>query len=125
MNLFGGVIIRLKGYLKNLTTKDIILIDTTYKKINNKIKYQQNKDTYEIIINKDELYLIRDNREINSTMHFVKNKYTNCDYKIKENNINLQIELYTKKLLIKENEILINYQVENTDNYEYKIEIEV
>ena len=58
-------------------------------------------------------------------MHFKQNKYTTCDYKIKENDINLQIELYTKKLLIKENEILINYQVENTDNYEYKIEIEV
>ena len=125
MNSFGGVIIKLTGYLKNITTKDIIIIDTTYKKINNKIKYQQDNDTYEIIINKDELYLIRDNQEINSAMHFKQNKYTTCDYKIKENDINLQIELYTKKLLIKENEILINYQVENTDNYEYKIEIEV
>ena len=125
MNSFGGVIIKLTGYLKNITTKDIIIIDTTYKKINNKIKYQQDNDTYEIIINKDELYLIRDNKEINSTMHFKQNKYTTCDYKIKENDINLQIDLYTKKLLIKENEILINYQVENTDNYEYKIEIEV
>ena len=125
MNSFGGVIIKLTGYLKNITTKDIIIIDTTYKKINNKIKYQQDNDTYEIIINKDELYLIRDNKEINSTMHFKQNKYTTCDYKIKENDINLQIELYTKKLLIKENEILINYQVEYTDNYEYKIEIEV
>ena len=125
MNSFGGVIIKLKGYLKNITTKDTILIDTTYKKINNKIKYQQDNDTYEIIINKDELYLIRENKEINSTMHFKQNKYTTCDYKIKENDINLQIELYTKKLLIKDNQILINYQVENTDNYEYKIEIEV
>ncbi len=125
MNSFGGVIIKLTGYLKNITTKDIIIINTTYKKINNKIKYQQDNDTYEIIINKDELYLIRDNKEINSTMHFKQNKYTTCDYKIKENDINLQIELYTKKLLIKDKEILINYQVENADNYEYKIEIEV
>ena len=53
MNSFGGVIIKLTGYLKNITTKDIITIDTTYKKINNKIKYQQDNDTYEIIINKD------------------------------------------------------------------------
>lgn len=125
MNSFGGVIIRLTGYLKNITNKENILIETTYKKVNNKIKYKQNNDTYEIITNKDELYLIRDNKEINSTMHFKQNKYTTCDYKIKDNDINLQIEIYTTKLLIEDNQILINYQVENTDNYEYKIEIEV
>lgn len=125
MNSLGGVIIRLSGYLKNITTKDTIRVDSTYKKTNNKIKYKQDNDTYEIIINKDELYLIRDNKEINSTMHFKQNKYTTCDYKIKENDITLQIDLYTTKLSIKDNEILINYQVENTDNYEYKIEIEV
>ena len=125
MNSFGRVIIKLTGYLKNITTKDIIIIDTTYKKINNKIKYQQDSDTYEIIINKDEIYILRNTNEVQSTMYFKQNKYTTCDYKIKENDINLQIEIYTSKLIIEENLILIKYQVENTDKYEYKIEIEV
>lgn len=114
-----------KGYLKNITTRETNLINTKCQKINNKIKYKLEDAEYEIVINKEELYIIRTTNDIKNIMHFKEKKQTTCDYTIKKEDIHLQIELYTGKLQIENNKIFIRYQVEGNDKFEYNIEIEV
>lgn len=57
-------------------------------------------------------------------MYFEENKKIASSYKLKENNISIDIDILTNKLEIKENKIKITYTVIDSNTvYEYSIEM--
>lgn len=118
------IIIKIIGYLLNKTNKDKIIINAEVKIKNNTITYKLDEDDYTIIKEPQNIYLIRENKDIKSIMNFSLNRYTTCDYILKKDDIKLQIEIKTTRLEITKKIIKINYIVERQDNYEYYIEIE-
>lgn len=55
---------------------------------------------------------------------FIHNKKSISEYTIKQNDITLNISLYTKSLIIKENIIQIKYIIADSNNeYTYRIEV--
>lgn len=89
------------------------------------LTYPHEKDIYRIkILSADKLVIERNNDLITSTLIFEKGKKTSSLYRIKEEDITLEINIKTKYLKISDNLIDIAYTIidSNTD-YQYKIEM--
>ena len=117
--------ILLKGYLKDITNNEEIVISTHAIKNNKKISYYLNNERYILqIISPDKLILNRTNNEIDSTLYFELNKTISSIYTIKENNLSIYIDIRTNLIEINDNYIRITYTViDSNNNYEYYIEM--
>lgn len=117
--------IHLKGNLKNIDTKENLIIDTIAIKTKDKLSYQQDKDIYKLkIVSPKKLILNRQNTSIDCTYYFEENKVIPSIYTIKENNITLEINIKTNLLEINNNKIKIKYTViDSNQEYEYNIEM--
>ncbi len=116
--------IRIKGYLKNNEERECFDIDTIAIKEKNKITYKEDDIKNTIHLNDDEIILIRENKEFKNILIFKENKDTITQYLLKENGVNLELNIKTISLIKKDNLIEIVYMVKETDNiYEYKIEM--
>ena len=74
------------------------------------------------IILPNKLILVRENNEIINTMYFEQNKSISAIYTLKMNNINLDIDITTLSLEIKNNYIKVKYLVKDSEiEYEYYI----
>lgn len=103
----------------------MIDIDVLGIKQKNFFTYPHEKDIYRIkILSEDKLVIERNNDLITSTLIFEKGKKTSSLYRIKEEDITLEINIKTKYLKISDNLIDIAYTIidSNTD-YQYKIEM--
>ena len=123
--VWGDIIkIRIKGYLKNISTNDIIEIDCFGIKSKDKINYNFNNVKTIIKITNKELILFRENAEFKNVLSFIENKKTLNEYYVKENGLSLEINILTNKLDVSNNFIDIIYLVEDSNvEYEYKIEM--
>ena len=117
--------VSLKSTLNNITEKENTIDKTIAKKEKNKLTYQIGDDSYLIkIISQNKIVLTRNNSSLECTMYFEKNKKTFALYTLKEEGYNLEIEIKTTYLEIKDNIIEIKYTVTDSNtNYEYKIEM--
>ena len=115
---------QIKGYIKNLNTNEKTDFQTNAIFDNNTIKYVINNEKTNInILSTKELILERKNEEIEQKIIFRDGKKTESIYKMKENNINLIIQIETKKITINDEKIIINYKIiDSNDKYEYYIE---
>lgn len=115
---------QIKGYIKNLNTNEKTDFQTNAIFDNNTIKYVINNEKTNInILSTKELILERKNEEIEQKIIFRDGKKTESIYKMKENNINLIIQIETKKITINDEKIIINYKIiDSNDEYEYYIE---
>lgn len=123
----SGDIVRrkIKSELKNLTTNEITNHNSNCIVNQNKIKYQDNDTSYEIRIKNNEIIVIRDNSKFTHAMQFQKGKTHKSNYLLKEPDLNLELNIKTKELDIKEDKIYIKYEILESNNiFEYKIELE-
>lgn len=123
----GGKIMRKKitSELINLTTKEKNTYQTNCIFVKNKIKYQENDTKNEINIKSNQIILIRENNDIKHLMFFKENETLESEYIIKNPNLNLTLNIKTKKLTIKKNSIYLKYEIIESKNiFEYKIELE-
>lgn len=117
--------IKVKGYLKDITNNKIDSFSISAIKNKNKISYILNNDKYTLkIVSPKKLILLRENKDMNSILYFESNKCLSSLYTIKENNITLEIDIKTLKIVMNDNIINIIYLVKDSDNkYEYYIEM--
>lgn len=117
--------IKIKGTLKNITDNEFNDFSTTAIKDKNKYKYIIDNEKYLLnIINSNKVVLNRNNKEIESTIYFEKNKKIPSLYTLKENNITLEIDVLTTNLEITEKNIKILYTIiDSNTSYEYNIEM--
>lgn len=116
--------VKVKGYLKNITENKIINIDE--KAIKNKEKIIYVCDGIKTILKKDsnDLILIREGNDFINTFLF-NNKNSKCNYLLKENGIDVDIDIKTSIVQISNDSVLVKYVVMDSNcEYEYKLEIE-
>lgn len=126
IELFGGVKIKVKlnSILYNTNDKEEQLVECIGIKQKNKIIYEYDNIKHSLIINDNEIELIRENNIFKSILSFKLNKQTNNEYYIKDNNISVFINIATNEINIYENRIIIKYKVLDSDiDYIYKIEV--
>ena len=123
----GGILTKLniKGYLKDITNNEITEINTKAIKVKDKISYYLDQEKYTLkIISPTKLILKRSTKEIDSIIYFEENKILPSEYKLKDNNLSLNIDIRTNKINLKDEFIKISYTViDSNNNYEYYIEM--
>ena len=107
----------------NVTTTIEALAD--YDKKNKIIKYTEEDTLVEIEVKNKTITMKRKNEETNIVLKFVLNERERCKYEVISLGLNLDIDVYTKKLEIEENRIYINYELYNDNKlfgvFEYKL----
>lgn len=115
--------IKIKGYLKNITENEIINFETKGIKNKNKITYSNDDVKNVIKTNGNEIILIREGNEFVNTFVFNK-KNSSCNYLIKDNNYDVNIDVNTIMMNTSDNSICIKYVIVDSNcEYEYKIEM--
>ena len=115
--------IKVKGYLKNITENEIISFEEKAIKNKNKISYVCEGIKTILKIDSNDLILIREGNDFVNTFLF-NNKNSKCNYLLKENGIDVDIDIKTSIVDIKNNYILVKYVVEDSEcEYEYKLEM--
>ena len=109
----------------NETTTIEALAD--YDDVKKIIKYVEENLKVEIQIIDKKIKMIRENNEYELNLEFSLNKKVKCKYEVKSVGLNLEIDVYTKKLEIDENRIYVNYEIFNDNKsigqFEYKLMI--
>ena len=115
--------IRVKGYLKNITDNEILEIDEKAIKNKNKITFSSDNVKSIIKINDNDIMLIREGNDFVNTFIFNKDK-SSCNYYLKDNNYDVDIEVTTISMEINDDSICIKYLIVDSDSeYEYKLEM--
>ena len=115
--------IRVKGYLKNITDNEIFEFENKGIRNNNKITYSYDDVKNTIKINDGEIMLIREGNDFINTFVFRKKK-SSCNYFLKENNYDVDIDINTILMDVFDNSILIKYEIiDSKCEYEFKIEM--
>ena len=86
---------------------------------NNILIYKENDFSVKLEIKNKKVLLIRENNDIYSEYLFDKKK-SSLKYSLKKNNLNTNIPIKTKELIIKNDYILINYEI-NDEIFKYEI----
>ncbi len=96
-----------------------------YDKKNKIIKYTDEDTSVEIEIKNKTVTMKRKNEEFNMVLKFSLNEKERCKYEVVSLGLNMDIDVYTKKLEIEENRIYINYELYNDNKifgvFEYKL----
>ena len=91
------------------------------------VKYSEDDLKVEIKLFENKIVMNRKNDEYDLNLEFILNKKVRCKYEVKSISLNLEIDVYTKKLEIEENRIYINYFLFNDNKsigtFEYKLMI--
>ena len=117
--------IRIKGYLNNITEDTNEEFEVLGIRNKNKISYIIDNTKYNIkIIDNNKLLFIRENNEIRHSLLFIPNQNIISNYLVKENMLDLEIEVKVISLIINDKEINIKYLIPDSNNlFEYKIEM--
>ena len=108
----------------NLVSPDEILnIDISGIKTSNKIVYKENNITVTILIQNNRIEMNRTCNEYKINLVFEKNKKTISNYQVFGMPKTFDLETKTKKLIIKDNIIELEYELEG-NNFKYSIEWE-
>jgi len=115
--------IKIKGYLRNITENKILEIEEKGIKNKNKITYSSDNVRNIIKFSDSEIILIREGSDFVNTFIFNKDN-SRCNYLLKENNYDVDIEINTIMINASDDSIYIKYSViDSKCEYEYKIEM--
>ncbi len=123
--MFGSDNIRVKinGYLKNITENECLEFNTKGIKNKNKITFSFDDIKYNIKLENNCIYLIREGNDFINSFVFNK-KNSKSSYLLKENNYEFDIGVNTSLIDINNDYITIKYEIIDTnDLYEFKIVI--
>lgn len=97
-----------------------------YKAIKDDKKIIYNEKECKVIISLNNLTIKRENDEFLSEMNFIPNKETIGYYKLKKENVKMDLQILTDYVIIEENIIIVKYNVLTTNQEViYKMEVEV
>lgn len=116
--------VKIKGFLRNLSDNTKQGIDVPAIQTKSALSYfdQDIKNTFKYLDNK--IYLIRENKDFQSTIVFDLKEDTENEYRLKEINQFLLIQVKTHFILYNEKKIQIRYEVlDSHEQFEYNIEI--
>ncbi|MGM9882336.1 MAG: hypothetical protein ACI31S_05790 [Bacilli bacterium] len=115
--------VKIKGYLKNISSNEVLEFNEKGIKNNNKITYTSDNVKNIIKINNNKIFLIRESDDFLNTFVFDKGKSVS-NYLLKENGYSLDLDVVTLYIDICEYSIFIKYKIVDTNNdYEFKIEM--
>lgn len=115
--------VKIKGYLKNISSNEVLEFNEKGIKNNNKITYTSDNVKNIIKINNNKIFLIRESDDFLNTFVFDKEKSVS-NYLLKENGYSLDLDVVTLYIDICEYSIFIKYKIVDTNNdYEFKIEM--
>ncbi|MDD3453091.1 MAG: hypothetical protein PHN42_02275 [Bacilli bacterium] len=113
--------IKISSYLKNTLENKEEILNTNAISVNNKIKYFDNNKKVTIEMFDNNIIMYRYNELGYIVIHFnIDNPI--CRYYINNKFVDINIDI--NKLIIKENEIYIEYCIEKTSNFIFKFEYE-
>lgn len=92
-------------YQGEITNYDVLGIKT-----NNKIVYYEDNNKVTLIINNDSINLIRKDIDTMLEIEFINNKKVIGYYTLLDGNNKLELDIYTKKLIIKDTYVEIEYE---------------
>ena len=115
--------IRVKGYLKNITDNEILEIDEKAIRNKNKITFSSDNVKNIIRINDNDIMFVREGVDFINTFVFNKDK-SSCNYYLKDNNYDVDIDINTISMDINDNSICIKYLIIDS-NYEYEYKLEM
>ena len=98
-------------------------IDADYS--NNEITFKDANDSIKLIINKDNIIMIKDDLSSKTTLNFILNKKTNSEYFIKVLNTIIDLKVLTNKLEISKDKIYIEYEIWFDTEYSGKFNYEI
>lgn len=109
--------------MKNITDNEIFEFENKGIRNNNKIIYSYDDVKNTIKINDGEIMLIREGNDFINTFVF-REKKSSCNYFLKENNYDVDIDINTILMNVFDNSILIKYEIiDSKCEYEFKIEM--
>ena len=91
----------------------------------NQLTFKDEHYSIKLIINTDNIIMIKEDLSSKTTLDFILNKKTNSEYLIKDVNILLDLKVLTHKLEISKERILIEYEVWFDDEYSGKFNYEI
>ncbi len=117
--------IHIKNTLNNITENNIKKDSIKGIKDKNTIRFIIDNEKYILkILSNKEIVLNRNSDITENTMYFKLNKKSTSIYTVKKEGYNLEIDIKTTYLNIKENIIEIHYTIiDSNSNYEYIIEM--
>ena len=124
--LIGGVLIKIKvkGKLENISNFETIDIDTNGIKNKESIIFKDNDIKYTIKFNNSSIILKRETEEFINSFVFTEGKKNNSEYYVKEYKTNIDIEMYTTKIIKTDEYIEIHYQIsENNNSFIFTLEM--
>jgi len=100
-------------------------INALYK--DNELTFKDGNDCIKIIINTDNIIMIKDDLTSKTTLNFILNEKTESEYYIKSLNMIIDLKVLTSLLTISKEKINIEYEVwfdsEYSGKFKYEIEI--
>lgn len=114
----------IKGYLKNISENEITNFEYRGIRNKNKITYVDDDSVkFSIKIGDNEIIVIRDGNGFINTFVFNVNR-SNCNYFVKDNNYDVDIDVDTIYMEVSANIIYIKYLIVDSGCvYEYKLEM--
>lgn len=108
--------VKIDSKIKNISTNLEARLECDGILNNNKLIYKDNDSNNEIMILSNEVILTK-KRVDNIKMKFYFKENSHNFIEVIDNNYSLKIPLSTEKLIIKENEIEIHYQVDSNEKF--------
>ena len=116
--------IQIKGYIYNKSEKTKTNIEEKGIKIKNKITYYEDDIKTNIIINKEELIIKRENNEFLNLIKLNIEKETDIIYYLKDQDLSINLPTRTKYIKLEDNIIEVKYKMlDSNSEYIYRIEI--
>ena len=110
--------------INDLKEKNKTTSETTAIVNKNKISYITKNAKEQLKINHNNIIFKRENEEFIHIINFTEGKTIPTNYHLKENDLDIEININTKSIKIEEDRIIINYKVIESDNdYEFIIEM--
>ena len=93
--------------------------------INNEITFKDEHDSIKLIINNDNIIMIKDDLPSKTTLNFILNKKTDSEYYVKAVDMIIDLKVLTNKLEINKERIYIEYEIWFDDEYSGKFNYEI
>lgn len=116
---------KINGYLKNITDNQYEEIKENAILTKKKLSYIKDDIKHTILFKENEVFLIRETNIFKNILTFSKNRSILSQYTIKENDLNVYINVKTLELKYTEFELYVKYEILDSNTiYEYKIIME-
>jgi len=101
--------IQIKGYFKNYSINEKIEYNETGHLVGNTITFKKDNMTIKIKLKNDKIIFEKNDNTSNLQHEFIQDKQTSSIYHLKDENISINIPIFTTKIEIKENMLKIEY----------------